>query len=48
MPRIVPLIILLIAIVGGLFALSTRVKQQPTHQIEVAVPQTAAAGGQGH
>ncbi|MEO7276519.1 MAG: hypothetical protein ABIW33_00665 [Sphingomicrobium sp.] len=48
MPRIVPLIIMLIAIVGGLFALSKLVKQQPTHQIEIAVPQGPPAGGQEH
>ena len=45
MPRIVPLIIVLIAIIGLLFFLSTRVKDQPTHQIEVAVP---ASGGNAH
>jgi uncharacterized membrane protein YqiK len=42
MPRIVPLIIALIVIIGLLFFVSTRVKEQPTHRIEVAVP---AAGG---
>ena len=45
MSRIVILIIVLIAIIGALYVLSTRVKEQPTHQIEVAVP---AAGGNAH
>ena len=38
MPRIIPLIIVVLLIVGGLFFLSTRAKEQPTHTIEVAVP----------
>ncbi|WP_344698568.1 hypothetical protein [Sphingomonas limnosediminicola] len=38
MPRILPIIIVVIAIIGGLIVLSTRVKEQPTHTIEVAVP----------
>ncbi len=44
MPRgIVFLVILLILIVGGAFFLSGRVKQQPTHTIEVDVAGNAAA-----
>ena len=39
MPRIGILIILLVIIIGALFFLSTLPKQQPTHTIEVAVPQ---------
>lgn len=42
--RLVVLIIILVVIVGGLFFLSTLPKEQPTHQIEVAVPQ----GGNAH
>ncbi len=38
MPRIIPLIIVVLLIIGGLFFLSPRVKEQPTHTIEVAVP----------
>ena len=38
------LIILLVAIFGGLYYLSTVPKAQPTHKIEVAVPQ----GGNAH
>jgi len=48
MSRLVVLIIVLIVIVGGLFYLSTVPKQQPTHTIEVAVPQGAPAGGNAH
>jgi uncharacterized membrane protein len=33
------LIIIVVVIVGALFFLSTVPKQQPTHTIEVAVPQ---------
>jgi hypothetical protein len=42
--RLVVLIIILAIIIGGLFFLSTLPKEQPTHQIEVAVPQ----GGNAH
>jgi lipoprotein signal peptidase len=38
------LIIVLVIIIGGLIYLSTVPKQQPTHTIEVAVPQSAAVG----
>ena len=48
MPRIIPLIIVLVVIIGALFFLSTLPKQQPTHTIEVAVPQGAPAGGNAH
>jgi uncharacterized membrane protein len=44
MPRIVVLIIVLVVIIGALFYLSTVPKAQPTHTIEVAVPQ----GGNAH
>jgi hypothetical protein len=44
MSRLIILIILLVIVVGGLFTLSTIPKEQPTHQIEVAVPQ----GGNAH
>ncbi len=39
MPRIAVLIVVLVLIVGGLVFLSTVPKQQPTHTIEVDVPQ---------
>lgn len=39
MSRLVVLIIVLVVIVGGLFFLSTLPTEQPTQQIEVAVPQ---------
>ena len=44
MSRLVVLIIVLVVIIGGLYFLSTLPKQQPTQQIEVAVPQ----GGNAH
>ena len=44
MSRLVVLIIVLVLIIGGIFFLSTLPKEQPTQQIEVAVPQ----GGNGH
>lgn len=44
MPRIIPLIIVLVVVIGALFFLSTLPKKQPTHTIEVAVPQ----GGNAH
>jgi hypothetical protein len=44
MPRIAVLIIVVVLIVGALFFLSTLPKEQPTHTIEVAVPQ----GGNAH
>lgn len=44
MSRIVVLIIVLVVIIGALFYLSSVPKAQPTHTIEVAVPQ----GGNGH
>jgi uncharacterized membrane protein len=44
MSRLLVLIILLVVIVGALFYLSTVPKEQPTHTIEVAVPQ----GGNAH
>jgi uncharacterized membrane protein len=39
MSRLILLIVILLLIIGGLFYLSTVPKQQPTHSIEVAVPQ---------
>ena len=47
MSRLVVLIVILI-IVGGLVYLSTVPKAQPTHTIEVAVPQGATSGGNAH
>jgi len=44
MSRLFPLILVLVVVIGGLYFLSTLPKQQPTHQIEVAVPQ----GGNAH
>jgi uncharacterized membrane protein len=44
MSRLVVLIIVLLLVIGGLFFLSTVPKEQPTHVIEVAVPQ----GGNAH
>jgi len=48
MPRSIVLIIVAVVIIGGLYFLSTLPKQQPTHTIEVAVPQGAPAGGNAH
>jgi len=39
---IVPIVV--VVVIGGLYFLSTLPKQQPTHPIEVAVPQ----GGNAH
>ena len=39
MPKIVVLILVLLVLIGALFFLSTRAKEQPTHTIEVNVPQ---------
>ena len=44
MSRLVVLIVLLAAILGALYYLSTVPKEQPTHKIEVPVPQ----GGNAH
>jgi hypothetical protein len=38
-------IVLIVLFLGALFFLSTLPKEQPTHPIEVAVPQGVAAGG---
>ena len=46
MSRLLVLIIIVAVIVGALIFLSTVPKQQPTHTIEVAVPQSA--GGNAH
>jgi hypothetical protein len=43
MSRLTVLIILLLLVVGGLVFLSTVPKEQPTQQIEVAVPQRGNA-----
>jgi hypothetical protein len=42
-----PLVLIIVAavLIGALFFLSTLPKEQPTHTVEVAVPQGAAAGG---
>ena len=42
-----PLVLIIVAavLIGALFFLSTLQKEQPTHTVEVAVPQGAAAGG---
>jgi lipoprotein signal peptidase len=39
MSRMFVLVIAIVVIVGGLYFLSTLPKEQPTQQIEVAVPQ---------
>jgi uncharacterized protein involved in exopolysaccharide biosynthesis len=44
MSRLVLLIIVLVVVLGGLYYLSTVPKEQPTHTIEVPVPQ----GGNAH
>jgi uncharacterized membrane protein len=44
MSRLLVLIIVLVVIIGALIFLSTVPKEQPTHTIEVAVPQ----GGNAH
>jgi hypothetical protein len=43
MSRLIVLIVVVV-VIGGLYFLSTLPKQQPTHPIEVAVPQ----GGNAH
>ena len=48
MPRIAVPIIAIVLILGALFFLSTLPREQPTHTIEVAVPQGAATGGNAH
>ena len=48
MSRLVVLIVILVIIAGGLVYLSTVPKAQPTHTIEVAVPQGATSGGNAH
>jgi preprotein translocase subunit YajC len=48
MPRSIVFIVIAVVIIGGLYFLSTLPKQQPTHTIEVAVPQGAPAGGNAH
>jgi len=48
MSRLLVLIIVLVIVIGGLIFLSTVPKQQPTHTIDVAIPQSAAAGGNAH
>ena len=45
MPRMIVFIVVIVLIVGALVFLSTLPKEQPTHPIEVAVPEGAAAGG---
>jgi len=44
MSRLIVLLVVVIIVIGALFFLSTLPKEQPTRQIEVAVPQ----GGNAH
>ena len=44
MSRLIVLIVILVIVIGALVYLSTVPKAQPTHRIEVAVPQ----GGNAH
>jgi len=44
MPRIAVLIIVLVLFVGALVFLSTLPREQPTHTIEVQVPQPSPSG----
>ena len=44
MPRLIVLIVVALLVIGALVFLSTVPKAQPTHPIEVAVPQ----GGNAH
>jgi hypothetical protein len=48
MSRMLVLIIIVVLVLGALFALSTLPKERPTQTIEVVVPQGAAAGGNAH
>jgi uncharacterized membrane protein len=48
MSRLLVLIIVLVIVFGALIYLSTVPKPQPTHTIEVSVPQGAANGGNAH
>ena len=48
MSRLLVLIIVLVIIVGALIYLSTVPKPQPTHSIEVSLPQGAPNGGNAH
>jgi len=48
MSRLLVPVIIAVILFGALFFLSTLPKQQPTHTIEVNVPQGAAAGGNAH
>jgi hypothetical protein len=48
MSRLLVLIIVLVVVIGALIYLSTVPRGQPTHTIEVAVPQGATAGGNAH
>jgi hypothetical protein len=44
MSRMLVLIIVVVILIGALFFLSTLPKEQPTHQIQVSIPQ----GGNAH
>jgi hypothetical protein len=44
MSRLIVLLVVVVILIGALFFLSTLPKEQPTRQIEVAVPQ----GGNAH
>jgi len=39
MPKVAVLVIVVVLLIGALLFLSTLPKQQPTHSIEVSVPQ---------
>jgi len=39
MPKLIVLLVVLVVVIGGLVFLSSLAKQQPTHTIEVNVPQ---------
>ena len=43
MSRLLVPVIILVVLIGALFFLSTLPKQQPTHTIELAVPQAGNA-----
>jgi hypothetical protein len=45
MPRLIVFLVVLLAIAGGLYFLSTLPQEQPKRTIEVDVPQPGPAGG---
>jgi len=48
MSRLTVLIIILVLLAGALFYFSTVPREQPTHSVEVAVPQGTAEAGNAH